>query len=53
LFARGIWAVPDPTVSPLSILFVVLGALLFANLVAAIPGRVAARTPAAILLQGE
>jgi predicted lysophospholipase L1 biosynthesis ABC-type transport system permease subunit len=46
LFAEQINSVPDPTV-PLSL---ALGGLLLANLVAAIPGRVAAATPAAVVL---
>ena len=53
LFARGLDAVPDPTVPAVSVLLVVLGALLFANLVAALPGRDAARTPTAPLLRTE
>lgn len=52
LFARNIDAVPQPTV-PFSVLFVALAALLLANLVAAIPGRAAAATPAAIVLRQE
>jgi len=52
IFARSIDAVPEPTV-PLSIILVAAGALVLANLVAAVPGRVAASTPAAIILQGE
>jgi hypothetical protein len=53
LFARSINAVPDPTVPDLSVLVVGVGALLFANLVAALPGRSAARTPAALVLRAE
>jgi predicted lysophospholipase L1 biosynthesis ABC-type transport system permease subunit len=53
LFARGISAVPDPTVPVLSIVLVAVGALVFANLVASAPGRVAARTPTAVLLRAE
>jgi len=53
LFAQGISAVPDPTVPTLSIVLVAAGAVLFANLVAAVPGRVAARTPTAVLLRAE
>ena len=50
LFAREIHAVPEPTVPALTIALVALGALLLANIVAAIPGRQAAayadrRTP--------
>jgi len=52
IFARSIDAVPEPSV-PLSIILVAAGALVLANLVAAVPGRVAASTPAAIVLRGE
>jgi len=52
IFARSIDAVPDPSVPP-SIVLVAVGALVLANLVAAIPGRVAASTPAAIILRGD
>jgi ABC-type lipoprotein release transport system permease subunit len=37
----------------LSVLFVGVGTLVFANLVAALPGRSAARTPAALVLRAE
>jgi len=53
LFARSLDAVPDPTVPAVPVLLVVVGALLFANLVAALPGRDAARTPTAPLLRAE
>jgi hypothetical protein len=53
LFARGISAVPDPTVPVLSIILVAVGALVFANLVASVPGRVASRTPTAVLLRTD
>jgi hypothetical protein len=52
LFAHEIFAVPQPTV-PLSIVYVAVGALVLANLVAAIPGLQAARTPSALLLREE
>jgi hypothetical protein len=52
LFARSINAVPQPTV-PTSLFLVAIGALLLANLVAAIPARIAARTPAAFVLRTE
>ncbi len=52
LFARNINAVPQPTV-PLSLLLVAVGALVLANLVAAIPARIAAATPAAFVLRAE
>ena len=51
LFARSIDAVPQPTVPLLSVILVALGALVLANLVAALPGRSAAGTPAAAVLR--
>jgi FtsX-like permease family len=53
LFARGLSAVPDPVVPAASILLAAVVALVLANLVAAVPGRQAARTPAALLLRAE
>jgi ABC-type antimicrobial peptide transport system permease subunit len=53
LFARGISAVPDPVIPLASILLIALIAMVLANLVAALPGRIAARTPTAQLLRGE
>jgi hypothetical protein len=53
LFARSINAVPDPTVPTVSVILVVLGSLIFANLVALIPGRIAARTSTALALRAE
>jgi hypothetical protein len=53
LFARAIDAVPDATVPVLQITLVAVGALVLANLVAILPGRVAARTPSSLLLQAE
>ncbi len=53
LFADGISAVPHPTVPALSIALVALGAIVFANLVALFPGRVAARTRTSLLLRAE
>jgi len=53
LFARNINAVPDPAVPVLWVVLVVIGALVFANLDAALPGLDAARTPAALALRAE
>jgi hypothetical protein len=53
LFAREINAVPQPTVPVLSIVLIVVAALVLANVVAALPGRIAARTPTALLLRAE
>jgi ABC-type lipoprotein release transport system permease subunit len=53
LFAGAIDAVPLPTVPAGQVVFVTVGALALANLVAALPGRRAARTPAALVLRTE
>jgi ABC-type lipoprotein release transport system permease subunit len=53
LFARDIHAVPEPTVPGLTIALIALGALVLANLVAAIPAQQAARTKTAVLLRAE
>ena len=53
VFARSLSAVPDPVVPAASIALAALAALVLANLVAALPGRAAARTPAALLLRAE
>ncbi len=53
LFARDIYAVPLPTVPVLEVVLVALGALVLANLVAAVPGQMAARTPTALVLRAE
>jgi ABC-type antimicrobial peptide transport system permease subunit len=53
LFVRQINAVPDPTIPTWSIVLIGVGALVLANVVAAIPGRIAANTPTAQLLRSE
>jgi hypothetical protein len=53
LFAREIYAVPQPSVPVLSVALVGLAALVLANVVAAWPGLVAARTPTALLLRAD
>ena len=53
LYARSIYAVPDSTVPIWPVILTGLGALLFANLVAVLPGRSAARTPTALVLRAE
>jgi hypothetical protein len=53
LFVRQINAVPDPTIPIASIVVIGVGAVILANLVAAVPGRIAARTPTAQLLRSE
>jgi hypothetical protein len=53
LFARDIYAVPLPTVPVLQIVMVGVGTVVLANVVAVIPGRMAARTPTALVLRAE
>jgi hypothetical protein len=53
LFARDIDAVPEPTVPLLSILIVGLVTMALVNIIAALPGRSAARTSTARVLHGE
>jgi ABC-type lipoprotein release transport system permease subunit len=53
LFAREINAIPAPSVPVLPVALIAIGALLLANIVAAIPGRIAARTPTALVLRAE
>ena len=53
LFADQLHVVSDPTVPALTIALVAGGAIVLANLVAAIPGRQAARTRTAVLLRTE
>ncbi len=52
-FANQLSAVPDPVVPAASIGLAALAALILANLVAALPGRAAARTRAGLLLRAE
>lgn len=53
VFANEIHAVPSPRVPVLSIVVIVLGAIALANIVAAVPGRIAARASTALLLRAE
>jgi hypothetical protein len=53
LFAHEIDAVPVPSVPGFVIVLIVVGALLLANAVAAVPGRMAARTSTALVLREE
>ena len=53
LFARDIYAVPRPTVPVLEVVVVAVVTIVLANLVAALPGRMAARTPTALVLRAE
>jgi putative ABC transport system permease protein len=52
-FAHELSAVPEPVVPAASVALAAVAALVLANLVAALPGRSAARTPAALLLRAE
>ena len=52
-FAEAIHAVPVPTVSALTIVAIAIGAVVLANVVAAVPARLAARTRTAVLLRAE
>ena len=53
LFADQIHAVAQPTVPVPTVILIAIGALVLANVVAAIPGRIAANTPTALLLRSE
>jgi ABC-type lipoprotein release transport system permease subunit len=53
LFAYQVHVVPAPSIPAWPIAFIAVGALAAANLVAAIPGQIAARTPTALLLRAE
>jgi len=53
LFASGIHAVPAPSVPALAVVGIAFGTIVLANIVAAVPGRIAARTPTALLLRAE
>jgi hypothetical protein len=52
-FAGALHVVPQPTVPALTITLIAFGALVLANIVAAIPGRQAAHTATAVLLRAE
>ncbi|MGO9875848.1 MAG: FtsX-like permease family protein [Acidimicrobiia bacterium] len=52
-FANALHVVPQPTVPALTIALIAIGAIVLANLVAAIPGLQAARTRTALLLHAE
>jgi len=53
LFGRQVYAVPGAKVPTPLVIYLGLGALVLANIVAALPGRHAARTPAALVLRTE
>jgi hypothetical protein len=52
-FARNIYAVPHPTVPTATVVAVVIGTFVLANIVASVPGRLAARTKTALVLRTE
>ncbi len=52
-FAEAIHAVPVTTVPPPYVAAIAVGAVVLANVVAAVPARLAARTPTASLLRSE
>jgi ABC-type lipoprotein release transport system permease subunit len=52
-FAADIHAVPDPTVPALLVLAIAVASFALALAVSALPGRLAARTPTAILLRAD
>ena len=53
LFATQINAVPAPSVPVAWVVAIAVGALVLANLVAAVPGAMAARTPTALVLRAD
>ena len=53
LFAREIYAVPEATVPGVALVLVGVAVLVLVNVVAVLPGRAAARTPAALALRAE
>ncbi|HEX5267817.1 MAG TPA: ABC transporter permease [Acidimicrobiales bacterium] len=53
LFAGEIHAVPSPTVPGMWLVLIGVAAIVLANVVAAVPGRIAARTPAVGFLRAE
>jgi len=52
-FAQAIHAVPVTSIPALYVAAIAVGAVVLANVVAAVPARVAARTPTAVLLRAE
>ncbi len=53
LFAGELHVIPAPNVPALPIIAIAFGAFFLANGVAALPGRIAANTPTAVLLRAE
>jgi len=52
-FAEAIHAVPVTSIPPAYVAAIAVGAVVLANVVAAVPARIAARTPTAALLRAE
>jgi hypothetical protein len=52
-FAEAIHAVPVTSIPPLYVAAIAVGAVVLANVVAAVPARIAAHTPTAVLLRSE
>jgi ABC-type lipoprotein release transport system permease subunit len=52
-FAEAIHAVPVTSIPPLYVVAIAAGAVVLANVVAAVPARIAAHTPTAVLLRSE
>ena len=52
-FAGAIHAVPVTSIPPGYVAAIAVGAVVLANIVAAVPARIAARTPTAVLLRAE
>jgi hypothetical protein len=53
LFAHEISVVPSPSVPVTVVVLIALGAAVLGNMVAALPARMAARTPTAHMLRSE
>jgi hypothetical protein len=53
LFAHELSVVPSPTVPVWAVVATALGAIVIGNVVAAVPARMASRTPTALLLRAE
>ncbi len=51
VFAHEIYVFPASTLPVVALVIVAIGAIVLANLVAVVPGRVAAHTPVAVLLR--
>jgi len=52
-FAGAIYAVPVTSIPAAYVAAIAVGAVVLANIVAAAPARIAARTPTAVLLRAE